>query len=440
MANATEIVNVTITVQDASALVSNFGSILVLADAPFLAGTSRTYDNNPDGLAAMVTAGFALGDAAKVMADIMAGQNPAVPTFRVFSRANSEAQSVRFTPTVTTEGYEYSQGYRLPNGTVETVTYTNGAAETATTIATAMQALVDALTGLTATDNTGSFSVAPTTAGTRFHTTGNDTGLTILDESTTGNIAADLALAIAENPDFYGFLVDTNEKSELVAAAAWATTNKRIMLGLTVDSEVADSGVSNDVVSTIAATGTAYANCFFTYDHDGYVNAALMATQFAKDPGSSTWANQTVSGPTVDPFDATVHANVRAKNAQTYESYLGLSLTRDGSAAGGRFFDITRGVDWLTSAIQSAILSYLANQESVPFNDVGIGAIEGVLQGQLGLANAVGFIEPDFTTSVPKAVDVPSADKIARTLNNVTFQAQLSGAIHSVTVRGTIVI
>jgi hypothetical protein len=442
MANVSEIINVSITVQDASATAENFGTIMILADAPFLAGTVQTYDCNPDGLTAMVTAGFNLGDAAKLMADIMAQQNATVPSFKVFSRSNSESQSVNVTPTNTTEGYEYSLGVRGVNGTVTTLEYTVQAADT---VADVIDGLIASGTpnGVTFTDNTTDFDITPTASGTRFHLSGIDTALTVVDESTSGDIAADLALAIAADPDFYGVLIDSNEKSEIVAAAAWCATNKKIMLGLSFDSEIANSGVSDDVVSTIVATSNNYANVFYTYDHDGYVNAGLLAKAFAKDPGSSTWAHQTISGPTVDPFTATVHANVRAKNAQTYETYKGLNLTYDGSAASGRFFDITRGTDWLQSIIESALISFIANQSDaskVKFTDVGIGQIEGVIRGQLALAAGVDFIESDFTVSVPKAADVSTANKIARTLTGVTFEANLSGAIHSVTVRGTLVI
>lgn len=439
MANASEIISVAITVQDAVAAQESFGSVMILADAPFLAGTVQEYDLNPTGLAAMVTAGFNLGDAAKVMADIMAAQNPAIKTVKIFSRVNSESQSINLIPTDLTVGKVYSVGVRGTDGTVVTLSYTVVTSDTAAEIIDGLIAS-GTPTGVTMTDNTTDMDLTPTVAGTRFHLSNIDPALTVLDESTSGDIAADLALAIAADADFYGVLVDTNEKSELVAAAAWCATNKRILMGLTLDSEVANSGVSNDVVSTIAATNNHYAVLCFTYDHDGYFNAAWLAKQFAKDPGSSTWANQQLSGPTVDNFSATVHANVRNKGAQTYETYKGLSFVTPGKALSGRFIDITRGSDWLASIIQGALIAFLVNNEKTKFTDKGIGLIDGVVRGQLALGADADFIERDYEVFVPAAADISIADKTNRELNGISFQANLSGAIHTATIVGTLVI
>lgn len=439
MANPSEIVAVTITVQDAVAAEVNFGSILIVANAPYLAGTIQTYDVSAAGLAAMITDGFTQGSAAYLMVSRLAAQNPTVTQVKIYSRTTTNAQEIVCTPLDTTEDYVYTFNVVNPAGTSTEIEYTVLAAATPTSISTAIAALVNAITGVDGTDNTGTFSISPTTSGTRVHVSSMDPQISCEDTSADAGIATDLAAALVADSDFYGVLIDSNCKAELVAAAAWATSNKKIILGLSIDSEIDDAGVSDDVCSTIKATGTDYANVVYTREHASYANAGLLGRQFALDPGSSSWSNKKVTGVTVDTFTATEHSVARGKQALLYETYLGLPMIRNGEAAGGRFFDITHGKDWLTYIIQAALLAYLAKVEKIDYTDEGIGEVEGVIRGQLGLAAQVRFITEDsIKVNVPKAADVSAADKANRQLNGVTFSATLAGAIHSTVIAGTI--
>jgi hypothetical protein len=436
MANPNDIVTISLSIQDLVATVSNFGTIAIFANAPHLAGTFATYDVSPDGLAAMILAGFTAGDAAYKMVERIAAQQPSVSQVKIFSRTTTNAQEVEFTPLETTEGYTYHFYVYTPDGVANEIEYVVGASETATTISTALQALLDALTGVSATDNTGSVTLEPTTAGDRFHLEYIDSQLSVEDVSADAGIATDLAAALAVDADFYGVLIDANCKAEIVAAAAWAGTNHKPFLGLTIDSEVDDNGVTDDVVTTVMATNNPYARVFYRRHQSSYVNAGLMGRQFAQDPGSSNWSNQTIIGAPVDGFSATELGVIKTKGGITYEAYLGIAMTRE--PKGHRYLDITRGADKLESDIQAALITFIANNEAVRYTDPWIGMLGGVVAAQLAASQGVGFVQPGWVLTTPKAADALTADRTNRVLRGIEFSGQLGGAINEIPLKGTL--
>ena len=74
------------------------------------------------------------------------------------------------------------------------------------------------------------------------------------------------------------------------------------------------------------------------------------------------------------------------------------------------------------------------------FTDSGIGTILNLITAQLKEGVSKGFLagDPAPTVTVPKAAAVDPADKAARTLPGVKFQATLAGAIHRVVISGTL--
>jgi hypothetical protein len=60
------------------------------------------------------------------------------------------------------------------------------------------------------------------------------------------------------------------------------------------------------------------------------------------------------------------------------------------------------------------------------------------VRGQLAEAVAAGVIDADWTVTLPDVLSVPSADRTARNLTGVEFEARLAGAVHTVVINGRI--
>jgi len=107
-------------------------------------------------LIGMTDDGFLTSDAAYLMAVATKSQNPSVKNWKVCRRALAPVATYRLTPTITTAGEVLSV---TVNGT--TISYTIPAAATVATICTAIAALLNAITGVTASDDTTHITLTP---------------------------------------------------------------------------------------------------------------------------------------------------------------------------------------------------------------------------------------------------------------------------------------
>ncbi len=151
-------------------------------------------------------------------------------------------------------------------------------------------------------------------------------------------------------------------------------------------------------------------------------------------------------GPALDALGAAIWVSVPFAVLQTFGVDLvettdrGIAHTWDGFAASGRFFDITHGVDFLKADIETRVYQLFLNQEKVPFTATGLAQIESQIRAALSASEASGLITSGWSVTMPSLVGYSAVDKAARVLRTVRFTATLQGAVHSVTVAGTLTI
>lgn len=435
MASVDNIVGFNIVIQDAAPSRASFGTIAVLAH--HAAGPDRlVYDTTPDGRAAMLLDGFSERHDAYRKNAAIGAQNPKVPRIKVFNRAAPNAQAITLTPVVLAEGRKYE--FEV-NGVA--VSYTTGAAETATTISDAIRTQLAAAPNVTAAGTDTVLLSLTDPEGERIYLRNVPRHLTVKDTSPDAGIATDLAAALLEDPDFYGVLIDSTSEAEILAAAAWCQANGKMLHAQTVDSDVVASG-STDVASDLAAGSYSYGKVWFSRDMPGQLAAAIMGRQFSRNPGSTTWENQRLNGVIADDLTPTEIANARDKNCGLYLRFgLNTAATFNTAAASGRFLDLTRDSDWLKANAQADVFAYLLNQEKVPFTQPGIDGIEAQLRARFQLAENAGVLDAGWTISLPAIEDVDPADKAARLLTaGDAFAGVFQGAIHGVQLSGVLAI
>lgn len=434
-----DVVNVSIKVQDSVPSEAGFGIPALFASVDGAFSGWKTYSADEDGLTSLLADGVALGSAAYKAANAIAAQDPKVESFKVYARTTHATQAEKHTPTILTQGYTYS--FELSDGTeTATVERTNGASETANTISTAIAALVTAASVGTVTGahagTDGFYTLAPGST-TRFYTKNPSRGLTVEDTSLDGGIATDLTAAVALDDDWFGLLLDTTSKAEIVAAAAFAESNKKVFVGNSKDTAII-LGTAANAALTIQGSGYDFTSVFYESDDGSYPAAGLISRELSQDPGSSSFHGKRIKGTTPDNLTEGELTTARSANALTYVTVKGIPFTFDGRAGSGRFLDITIGIEWLKSIIQDAVLTLIANAEKIPFTNVGISQVVSVINGCLARAESVGLLAPGWSTTAPDAADVDLTNKGNRILPDVKFQATLAGAIHKVVVKGTV--
>lgn len=290
--------------------------------------------------------------------------------------------------------------------------------------------------------DTDTLTVTADAAGEWFSLeTSNPATLETVQTHANPGVATDLAAIAVEDDDWYFLITSFNSNAYVLAAAAWIETQKKQYL--------CDLDESDTV--TLAAGGSDTAQDLETLGYDRTSvwyhpsAAAMLAARISGvcgpiDPGGETWALKNLNGIDAVEFTSTQKTNLRNKSANSYRTVGSDGRTFDGVTVSGEYIDTIRGLDWLENDMQVAVFNAIAGAPKVPFTDAGIALVENEVRGSLSRAVAAGVLaaDPKPDVSVPRAANVSSANKAARILPDVRFTGTLAGAIHSVTINGTV--
>lgn len=443
-----EIVNVQISRETRSVSRAGFGTPLILGSNGNFGNSRIQFFTDLASLAAALTSGTSAAEYAAAV-DMLA-QNPRVTRFAVGSRKGTKI--------LTDNAGSFTAGTikTTVNGTLVSTAFGVDKDTTLTAHAAAIQALTSVVT---AVYNAGAHTITITP----------DTGymLGIVPDTTlitgtmtwalTSNGTEDWDDALdaiqVENDDWYGVCCVTRVKSEQVDIAEWVETQRKVYAAGSADSEIPDTSLSGDTGSLAKALkDAAIARTFVVYTAAAgteYPDAAALGKLLPYDPGTYTAKFKTLASITVDDLTTTQSTNVRDKKANSYELIGGVNILREGTVAEGEFIDVIIFIDWLQARIQEAVYALLVNQKKVPYTEAGMAAIKAEITQPLQIGQNRGGISPTaydsennqiggFYVELPAFEDISSADKAARLLQDVVFVAWLAGAIHAVSIQGTV--
>lgn len=434
-----EIVNVTISKATASVSRQGFGTALIAAYHTVFPNRVRTYTD----LDSLVTDGFTTSHPVYLAAQALLSQENRPLSFKVGRRGLPPTRTVRLT-------------CAAKNATVYTVTvdgtafsFTSDSDATAAEVATGLAAAINGgSVAVTATDNLdGTLDLAADVAGAHFTLEVSDDareGLITQDDQTTDpGVATDLSAIDSEDSSWYGLIVaDAHSKPQIEAVAAWVEARVKFYAFTSADDAILDPGSDTDVFSTLDALNYARTLPLFHPKGFEYGDAAWFGRILPLDPGSVTWAHKQLAGVSTVDLSASVRSAIVAKSGNDYTEVGGRGITRYGITPSGEYADVTRGIDWLRARLEERLFQLLVSNEKVPFTDAGIDLVRAQVEAvlQLGIANGFLAADPTPVVSFPLASDVSTADKAARSLPGGTFSATLAGAIHQITLRGSLAV
>jgi uncharacterized protein DUF3383 len=452
-----EIVTVSITANSKTPSRLGFGTPLVLTYHTHFAERWRAYTD----LAGLAADGFtsneiAYNDVAELFSQnpaptqVIVGRLPAAPAYSSVLTALSavEGQTVKFSirspvaGTVTdpvVAGGTISPVGAVSAGTLITGTYVIPASATTTTVATAVEQLVEAVPGVASTSSGAAITAASTGTPMPF------TGLTNLSvKDTTADVGFDDELTALqdENDDWYFILIGSGSEANIAAVAAWTLAHPpKLFFARSSDSDLLAG--SNATAIALKAAGNDRVAFSYHQDPGAGFEAGWVGVGAPQDPGAITWALRTVQGVLPSNLTATQRANLEAQNVNYYTSVRGISITRPGKVSSGEWIDVRHGIDALTADIQESVFALLANSLKVPFTGAGLDVIANTLQASIkrfeGSDDQPGLLIPKQSVVImPTLASISLADKQARQLKNVRFTAKLAGAIHFVSIIGTV--
>lgn len=431
MADPSNFVSIAISVQTLSVGSPNFGTILICAESAIPQGQVYTFAPNPDGLAAYVAAGGAVTDPGYLLLSAIAAQSRHVDQVKFYSRSAGGTPQYTLTVLDATEGTVYA--FEINNEAIE-YEVPNGA--TTTTVAAALEALIEAVAGVASSATDETITIDPDGVAD-VAISGTDPELLELQHlHGDSNVNLDLAAAAALDDDFYGVLIDSTGDTDISDAAAWVEANGKALFARTFDEDALDG---EGILNTLNAAGYHRTVLLVSGDSDVPANAALMGLEFSKDPGASYIGKKNLAGVTYDKLTSTKYDAITAKNGITYTRTLGVSFTSHGKAVSGRQFHITRNLDWLKARMQQALLQLQVSTDILIYSDEqGIAQNEMVVRAVLAEAERKQVILPGWAVQVTKKADQNPSDVNAGLLRGITWQAEAGKGIEKVFVSGTV--
>jgi hypothetical protein len=267
--------------------------------------------------------------------------------------------------------------------------------------------------------------------------------VTVAEKTADPGAGLDLSEIALAYPDFYEVHSAFSGEAFGAALATWTEANSRVARVVLADSSVildADS-VATDLAHDLKAASRKRTATYYHPDTSEALAAAAAGRFLPEDPGSETQAMKTLRGVTAPALSATHVENLKAKNCGFYATVAGRGVVLDGKVASGEWIDVIRGLDALKVEMQAGIVDLLTDPtvKKVAYTDAGLSMVAGKVRAALVKYEKRGFLVPGSSVvNVPKASEIPSADKAARRASGITFAANIAGAIHFVSTRGTV--
>lgn len=395
-------------------------------------------------LAGMTADGFLTTDPEYIRASELLEQPISPPIFYVGSYGTPVEQVTTITPTAVN-----STDYIVTiNGTP--YSYESDSSATVSEIVAGLLALINAdpAAPCVATGST-TLILTALVAGAGFTVTLN-ANMTQAPTTLNYSIVQGIQQAQVENDSWYGVSICSNADGDIEQVAAYIETQIKIFLGVSNDAAIA-TAATTDLGSILKGLAYARTGLIFALASiaEG-IEAAWLGGQLPQVPGSNNWAFQTLEGISPDTLSANQQSNligvpeagIKGKNVNIYQTVGGVNITQMGTMAGGQYIDITIGVDWLRSTIQTNLFQALVSASKIPYTDNGVAILISAVKSAIDQGVANGLIDgssPIIVTAPLVATVSPTlrANRIAPT---ITFTCRLQGAFNAVIVNGTVTV
>jgi hypothetical protein len=442
------LINVQIKVSSTAPAQANFGVPAIFAYHTHYPDRIRYYS----ALSGMISDGFLVTDPAYKAAAEILDQTPTVTTFAVARRTLAPVQTVTLTLSSASSLDTYAFVIVGSDGVVHTVTQasTGVPATDATTLATTL----GAFSNIGTVTHAGAVVTITQASGKlndyqSWGAIGAAGGPNIALANTTADpgIATDLAAVYAIDQGWYGIVLDSNSKAEILAAAAWAQANGYHVLAVDNSDTVDVSSATGNVFSSLLALAYTRTICEFNGSQMlSYEGAATLGVVLPLTPGSYTAAYKTLVGVPSDPpsvLTGTAVTNLTTNNGNYYTTYKGIPVLIPGITPSGEYLDTTIGIDWLQDAITTALYTLLVNNPKIAYTDGGIAQCVNVIRGVLnqGITNGLLASSPAPNVLAPLVSSISLSNVASRNVPSITFTATLAGAIQVLNpIQGSVVL
>lgn len=437
-----------------------FGVPMVAAYHTHFADRFRQYPA-ASALTSMVSDGFQTFDPAYRAVQAILAQAPCPEQVAIGRRGLPFTQTLHLQCMDATTGDGYAVTVVGSDGVSHTVTYTIPGSATTTTVATAIAALLTALSGIgTVTHATDTITITQA-AGLMTDLKNWTPNFHIADVTADPGIATDLAAILAANSQgWYGLALDSNSALEVEGAAVFIQATGiggKFFFWNNSDFACVDGTVSTDVFSVLKGlSDNSDLGIYSGKQLMSFAGAAAAGLALGQNPGSYNFAWKTLINVPADDESSLPEAQQLVLNTLStsqpgpggklgnyYKLTSGQNILMPGTTPNPAWWaDIKIFLDWFQVNVQADLAAVMAGLPKVPITDFGIGLLGDAIDARIAIGGSADFGGIDLTRPhgaiVPRAATLSTADRNARNISGLGFFFFLTNGIVTVEVKGTV--
>lgn len=278
-----------------------------------------------------------------------------------------------------------------------------------------------------------------------------------LDKVIVGNVlaeetyAAGLIEVIGANDQWLTLICETRNADEQLDIARYIETSNKIYLTCyqplfdaecnVLENKAVDAQDRTDIGALISDNNLERTWAFYKGDNSVFPEAGLIGTYAPAEAGTEIILYRTVKGLIADSISSNNKEILEGKNYTFFTTVHNKDIVMGAAKVGfGEWVDVMYATCWLDARMAERIFGVMVNAGKIPYTNKGLEKIATEVRAVLAQAREIGILSDDvpFMVYVPDATALSSAKRNTRTLDGITFEAQLAGAIHKVVVNGTV--
>lgn len=296
-------------------------------------------------------------------------------------------------------------------------------------------------TGLTFTDNTGSFTIVVDTSGSDWSLK-TSSNITVVNASPTETWADTLTAVRFSSTAFYGLTTEDHTDAGILAIAEWANASN-VLYGASTASAGAPTSVTNDIATQLHELG--YDRVFLMYSalaDTQLPECAWMGDRLPPVAGSAQWIYAQLAGVTPDKLTDDQVNNLNTKKCNYYITIADVPVTKKGWLVNGSFIEETMVVDWTKSRIQERLLFRMVNSLKLPNDNSGLSVIQTDVYSilQEGVRNGAFGSSPPVYVYVPDILDIDPNLRAQGIITGIKFRARMVVSVTEIIIDGTVTI
>lgn len=245
--------------------------------------------------------------------------------------------------------------------------------------------------------------------------------------------------------DWYFFLTDKADDEYIEALAAWAEKSEPTEAELNAGVEDHRKFYFAQTANKAISVKHARAAVIYTDDLEEHADAAWVGAVGPWYPQYVTWkfkmpSGLVYAGLTKDEVTALETNSINFVTNEYKRNYV-----KNGTCTDGEFIDSVMGGDWLAKEIRGRIYDVFMENPIITYTDAGFTQVGAAVIDAMKAAVDNGIIAVDqesgsgvYTVVIPRWEDSTDEQRRTRTIPDITWEAQLSGAAHSAKAKGTL--